>query len=599
MTSHPVGSSRQAQLPDTGSFLQAPLSDFDAVVLAGGSARRMGGIDKPGLRVGGMPLLHRAVDAVGDARRIVVVGPHRDDLADDVLQTREEPARSGPVAAIAAGLQALSRSTADIVVVIAADLPFVDTRAITTLVAAVGDSPVVFAMDDAGRTQYLFGAWARSTLTHKICALEDVAGQPVRSLLPDDYRTVAVDGTDDCDTPEDVRRARERTALHAAGIEASRARIRERLSPLAVRHVPPVEAEGGVLADALVAAGALPHVDTSAMDGYAVAGDEPWTVRGQVAFAGTSDLEDMHDGDAVRIATGARVPDGATAVVRDEHVVVGDDGLLRRRPDAPVRNDARRRGEDWRPGTELVSAGTTVSAAVVSVALSAEVGNLMVRGPVRARTVFSGNEIRAEGPLDPGQTRDSIGPALPRYLRSCCIDTADSVHLHDTPAAFDELLADASDVDLLVVVGATGGGAADQLRSALNRASAETIVSRVPIRPGGSQITAVLPNGVVVLGLPGNPLAAVSTLMMTAPAIVDALTGRIPTKPWLGFLTNAADVASDSARIVPVSRDGVGWRADTAVRTAHLLHLVGHDALAVVPPHVSPDDPVELLPLFR
>ncbi|CAB4891326.1 unannotated protein [freshwater metagenome] len=117
------------------------------------------------------------------------------------------------------------------------------------------------------------------------------------------------------------------------------------------------------------------------------------------------------------------------------------------------------------------------------------------------------------------------------------------------------------------------------------------------MRPGGSQITATLPDGTVVLGLPGNPLAAVSTALLTAPAIVDALTARGPRSPRTGFLSNASEVRAPIPRIVPVVADGTRWRADVKVRTAHLAHLVGRDALAVIPADVSDDEPVTILPL--
>lgn len=572
---------------------------FDAVVLAGGAGRRMGGVDKPGLTVGKTTLVQRAIDAVGEARRIVVVGPTRSELAPHIIQTHEHPSGSGPVAATAAGLQALPPPYADVVVVLAADLPFVDASAVDVLLDARRGARAIFATDDRHRTQYLFGAWERSTLTSMLASLDTAENQPMRAIVPAASADVAVPAVDDCDTAEDLRRARERAALDATGIGFARNEIRERLSPISVRRVTPTEGEGAVLAEPLIAHSPLPHVDTSAMDGYALRGGEPWTLREDIAYAGTTGLAALEPSEAVRIATGARIPPGADAVVRDEHIVVGSDGRLRRHPDAPVRDDTRRSGEDWAAGTELIPAGTPVSSAVVSVSLSAEVGEIAVRGPVRARTVASGNEIRAHGTLEPGQTRDSIGPIMPLYLRSCGISMTDSVHLTDTSTAFDELFAGEADVDLLIVIGATGGGAADQLRAALDRAGAEIVVGRIPVRPGGSQITAVLPNGIVVLGLPGNPLAAISTLMMTAPAIVDALTARTPARPWLGYLTNPEDMDTDTTRIVPVVRDGTRWRANTSVRTAHLLHLVGHDALAVIPPHVTSDAPVELLPLLR
>ena len=168
--------------------------------------------------------------------------------------------------------------------------------------------------------------------------------------------------------------------------------------------------------------------------------------------------------------------------------------------------------------------------------------------------------------------------------------------LADTAASFDAVFADAA-ADLILVVGATGRGAADRLRPALDRAGARVVVERVRCRPGGSQITALLPDGRVVVGLPGNPFAAVATLLTTVPAVVDALTGR-RRQVGTGILTNADAVTAPLTRIVPVSRTPHGeWVGSASTRTAHLAGMLGHDALAIVPPNAPPGAPVELIPL--
>lgn len=575
---------------------------FDTVILAGGTARRMGGVDKPGLTVGGVSLVERALDAASDSVRLVVVGPHRPELDPSVVQIREQPPGSGPVAAIAAGLHRLGTEGADIVVVLAADIPFVDSPTVGSLVRACVDHSAAFVVDETGRTQYLLGAWSRRALTDGLSRLHTVEGAALREVIPRDHATIGVNGVGDCDTVDDLRRAR----LRAAGeqrrptldLDGARATVRGGIAPLDTRTVPLGRATGSVLAQPITAGTRLPAVDTSAMDGYAVAGDGPWVVRSDVAYAGTSGLPRLDDGQAVRIATGAAVPDGATAVIRDEYADRAGDTLVRS-PGAPVRDDRRRAGDDWHTGDVLVPSGTVVSAAVMSVALGAERDALTVRGPVSARILSSGNEIRAHGILKPGQTRDTIGPVLPLYLRACGIEVVDAVHLEDSPTAFDEALAEPGDADLVVVIGATGGGAADRLRSALAAADARILVDRVSIRPGGSQITALLPSGLVVLGLPGNPLAAISTAMTMAPAIVDALTLRTVVPPRLGYLSNADDVRSSTARIVPVVADGTRWRARSTIRTAHLLHLTTDDALALVHPNATSDVPIELFLLPR
>ena len=118
-----------------------PLAPYDALVLAGGQARRLGGVDKMAIPLGGRDLLDRVLDAVPDADRVVVVGPSR-PLPRPVAWRREDPPGGGPVAAIAAGLPATS---APLVAVLAGDLPFLTASAVGALRFAVGPD------DDGGR----------------------------------------------------------------------------------------------------------------------------------------------------------------------------------------------------------------------------------------------------------------------------------------------------------------------------------------------------------------------------------------------------------------------------------------------------------------
>lgn len=582
------------------------LTHADAVILAGGRATRMGGVDKPALVVEGRRMLDTALDAVRACHRTVVVGPRRGDLEPAILQTQETPPGAGPVAALAAGLAAASAEPAPIVVVLAADLPFVGSDAVGTLVDAIEAAPdaeAAFAIDHSGRLQFLFGVWRRTALAARINELAGaLANQPMKALTPERYTTATVAGVADCDTPADLHLARTASASVPLGIDEARRAVRESVSPLPVRVVTLAESIGATLAEPLSAAEALPRFDVSAMDGYAVSGEGPWTLRTEIHYAGADGELALSAGEAVRIATGAHLPTGATAVLRDEYVDVRhelDVIRLSRRPDAPVRDDARRRGEDWPVGHLLAPAGTPVTPAVVSAAASAEVTSAAVRGPVRAHVVVTGDEIRRDGPLREGQTRDSLGPVLPQFLAWCGVRTMQDAHLRDTADSFDKLLHEAVDADVVVIVGATGGGAADQLRAALDRAQARTIVGRVHCRPGGSQLTSLLPDGRVVLGLPGNPFAAVATLLMMLPSIVAGLTEREPGVLATGPVANASAASGDVMRIVPAVRSGDGaWRCDTSVRTAHLAGLIGRDALALIPPGAVDGQVVELLPLL-
>ncbi|MFI1915946.1 NTP transferase domain-containing protein [Nocardia sp. NPDC020380] len=580
------------------------MTTVDAIVLAGGRASRMGGVDKPAIVVGGQSMLDAALGAVAGCARTVVVGPHRPELPPEILQAQEIPAGGGPVAAIAAGMGMLAgcEFPAGHIVVLAADMPFLTMQAVDELLMHARESgaDAVFAADASGRPQYLVGVWRRTALCEALNALDSLVNRPMKALVPVDTALVPLPGVDDCDTPEDVRRARTAAARAAEPLSLDEARdiLRRRTTRIPARQLAVRAARGAALAEPMLAVAALPRFDVSAMDGYAVSGDGPWRLRRDIGFAGGQRPVGLLDGEAVRIATGAHLPDGTGSVVRDEWVRVGDDGFLYRLPDTPIRDDVRRRGEDWQAGDEVAAAGTPVTAALISLAASAEVSTVAVRGPVRARIVMTGDEIRGEGPLHAGQTRDSIGPVLPDMLAWYGIVTVDRVHLRDTANAFDEVLAATTDCDLLIIVGATGGGAADQLRDALDRTEARMLLRRLRLRPGGSTVAAQLDSGPVVIGLPGNPYAAVATLLALIDAILAGLTGAPPAHRIVGPLANATELAGHVARIVPAHAlpEG-GWHGDLRLRTAHLANLLGRDGLVIVPADATDGDLVEFIPL--
>ncbi|MCQ4121402.1 NTP transferase domain-containing protein [Rhodococcus tibetensis] len=574
----------------------APL--VHAIVLAGGRATRMGGVDKPAMVVGGRRMLDTALEAVGACTRVVVVGPRRDDLDSTVLQTQEEPAGAGPVAGVSAGLAALEAGPGDRVVLLASDLPFVDASMITAIVAALEEADAAFAVDESGRLQFLLSAWRVGTLGEQVGSLGAAVNQPMKAIVPERFATVTLRGVLDCDTHEELEQARTTQPATALTIEEALGAIVDTIPALAPRQARLAQSLGSALAEPLITAEALPRLAVSAMDGYAVAGEAPWVLRDDIRYAGSTHELELVPGEAARIATGAHLPRGATAVVRDEFASIAQTSAgprLSRREGTPVRDDTRRRGEDWEEGRLLAPEGTAVTPALISAAASAEVNAAAVRGPVRAHVVVTGDEIRRDGPLREGQTRDALGPVLPQFLSWCGVRTIADTHLRDTADGFDELLREVRETDLIVIVGATGGGAADQLRAALDRAGARTVVGRVRCRPGGSQVTAVLPDGRVVLGLPGNPYAAVVTLLIIAPAIVAALTGRPHAALPRGRVTNAAEVSGEVARILPAAAQPDGtWKVDTAIRTAHLAGLIDRDALALVPAHAADGDLVEL-----
>jgi molybdopterin-guanine dinucleotide biosynthesis protein A len=221
-------------MADIADMADTTVVPYDAVILAGGRAARLGGLDKPGEPVGGRPLIERVAAAVPGARKLVVVGPRRSAVGGpDTIFVMEDPAGAGPVAALRAGLPLVM---ADWVALLAADLPFLAAGHVSALFKAAagiqagiqaeipGDtarapSEVVSAgavlVDDSDRDQWLTGVWRTQMLRE---ALAGYAGRslygllgplrPVRLFLPPDGDGCAP--WFDCDTMDDLGIARKR-----------------------------------------------------------------------------------------------------------------------------------------------------------------------------------------------------------------------------------------------------------------------------------------------------------------------------------------------------------------------------------------------------
>ncbi|MGW1927625.1 molybdopterin molybdenumtransferase MoeA, partial [Streptomyces massasporeus] len=197
---------------------------------------------------------------------------------------------------------------------------------------------------------------------------------------------------------------------HAVDWERARSLARD-VPPLAVVGRPLGEAVGQVLARPLAALTDLPPFDSSAMDGWAVAGAGPWRLRGRGVLAGAQPPP-LVDGTAVPIATGARLPSGAGAVLRREHGEVdARNGMLLDRtagPGSPAPGrDIRPQGQEGRSGDVLLPAGTTVTPVVLGLAAAAGYDRLTVyRRPVVELLVL-GDELLESGLPRAGRVRDA------------------------------------------------------------------------------------------------------------------------------------------------------------------------------------------------
>jgi molybdopterin-guanine dinucleotide biosynthesis protein A len=186
--------------------------NVDAIVLTGGASRRLGRSKTVEL-VGGRPLLGRVTGALTGVARVIVVGPADGAERADVV-CREDPPGGGPLAAVAAGL---AEVTAPLVVLLAADLPFLTPVVIDHLVGGLSeDDDVAVGIDDNDNDQYLLAVWRTASLRQAIVNLESVSGGRLRDLYRwlDETRIIRVKLVGDpppwwdCDTAAELEQAR-------------------------------------------------------------------------------------------------------------------------------------------------------------------------------------------------------------------------------------------------------------------------------------------------------------------------------------------------------------------------------------------------------
>ncbi|MCX4882149.1 molybdopterin molybdotransferase MoeA [Streptomyces sp. NBC_00847] len=354
---------------------------------------------------------------------------------------------------------------------------------------------------------------------------------------------------------------------------------------------------GLTLAAPLTALTDLPSFDTSAMDGWAVAGPGPWEVRDEGILAGHAEPEALTDGEAVRIATGARIPQDTTAVLRTEHGRTDEKGRLHAARDIQHGQDIRPRGQECRCGDQLLPVGALVTPAVLGLAAAAGYDTLTAVPRPRVHVFVLGDELLTEGRPHDGLIRDALGPMLPPWLRALGAEVTSVRRLGDDAKALRKAVT-GSDADLIVTTGGTASGPVDHVHPTLRRIGAELLVDGVKVRPGHPMLLARTKENQHLVGLPGNPLAAVSGLLTLAEPLLRTLAARPAPEPYTLPLQDAAHGHPYDTRLIPVV-----LRGDSAVPLhyngpAMLRGIAAADALAVVPPGgARPGQELELLDL--
>ncbi|GLX95304.1 molybdopterin molybdotransferase MoeA [Herbidospora sp. NBRC 101105] len=362
--------------------------------------------------------------------------------------------------------------------------------------------------------------------------------------------------------------------------------------PLVAAEVPLSSAHGRRLAAALRALVALPGTDVSAMDGYAVGGPGPWHVVGGVLAGGSPFPRELGPGEAVEIATGAPVPAGAVCVVPYEKTEQA--GLLVSGHCEPGRH-IRRRGENVSEGEVVLTSGALVTPAVLGLAAGLGHDTLWVRPRPVVSVLVTGDEVVGSGVPGAGFVRDAVGPMLSPLIAAADGEALPPRHLPDGAEVLEAALGEPG-ADVVVVCGASSKGPADHLRGVLGRLGAAVLVDGVAVRPGHPQALARLPGGRLVVGLPGNPFAALAAALTLLLPVLRALDGRPEPEGELSALAGPVRAHPRDTRLVPVWRSARGAIPVGHDQPGSLRGAAMADALAVVPPGWE-GGPVELLAL--
>ncbi|KAF1716371.1 molybdopterin molybdenumtransferase MoeA [Pseudoxanthomonas yeongjuensis] len=390
-------------------------------------------------------------------------------------------------------------------------------------------------------------------------------------------------------------------------------RVLDRSRLLEMESCSPADARERVLAMPIQAACALPLFDNAAMDGYALA-SAGGTLRagGEFRVAGVivagGPIPAGTSGAAWEITTGACLPDGFDCVAALENTERLDDGRMRLLADVSPGQNVRRRGSDLMPGEPIALPGQRVEPALCMALAALGVERVEVRRRPRVAILSTGSELVADPslPLEPGKIRAANAPYLEASLRAFGAEVVTSLTLDDDPAIFAaELQRVAVQADLVLSTGAVSMGRHDFVPASLESIGARLLFHKVGIRPGKPLLAAMLADGPLMIGLPGNPLATAAGFRFFVVPALRAMLGMAQESPLHARLSVASDRRAGLRHFLKarVDHDTHGLLRATLLdgqESFRMAPLLKANAWAVLPNDVdeTPDEAmIDVLPL--
>lgn len=371
--------------------------------------------------------------------------------------------------------------------------------------------------------------------------------------------------------------------------------------PLEAVRVSLLDADGLVLAESVTADWPLPSFDNSSMDGYAVhaidvasateATPVRLPVRGDIA-AGQESGQRLEPGTAVRIMTGAPVPEGADAVVPVEWTDGATDEVsISRAPDLGAH--IRRRGEDVAAGEIVLEPGTPINARVIAMLAAVGVAGVPVHRRPRVTVISTGDELVDPGvELGPGQIVDSNSYMLTAAVREAGADAVRVGPVRDDEEELERVLVEeAARSDLILTSGGVSMGAYDTVKAVLLRMGGVDFV-KVAMQPGMPQGSGRVGSTPIVT-LPGNPVSSFVSFEVFVRPLIRRLLGHTSLeRPRLHAICSrefASPVGKTQfARVSLTMRDGLMHAEPEGGQGSHIIGgLARADGLAIIPEQVG------------
>lgn len=374
-------------------------------------------------------------------------------------------------------------------------------------------------------------------------------------------------------------------------------------------RVPVLECSGRILAENVQALVSHPAFARSAMDGYALRSEDVegasrstpvvLYVSDKICAGGISKIR-VSSGMAVRIMTGAMIPDGADCVIRQEDTDLGEP-VVRIYASAEARQFCCMEGEDFLKDEILARQGERIDAYLISAAVAAGRKELLVRKRIRAAVITTGDELKQPGSvLKRGQIYDAgLAYLQVRLLEMGCLISCAQAVTDDTKDICRAVAEAAGNADIVITTGGVSVGEKDLLPYAMEELGGETLFHGMDIKPGMPTMFSML-GAIPVLSLSGNPYSAFAVFELLMPVLMSTMQSRKTDRlrERTAIAADAFPKKSRCRRIIRAVYDGENVRFLAKQRNGQLTGGIGTNCLVDIPagaPGVYVGDKVKIL----